>query len=176
VNPFRRNGVLMLAIGWLLIIGIVWWAVDEWGRREANPNRALSAGPAGEVVLQRNRAGHFLADGEVNGRRVTFLLDTGATYIALPAQIARELKLKLGQQITLQTAAGPATGYPTRLDSVRLAGIEMRDMAAVVAEGLDPGQVLLGMNFLKRLEMTQRGEQLVLKPLEQPAVRQRPKD
>ncbi len=91
--------------------------------------------PPGEVVLQRNRAGHFLADGEVNGRRVTFLLDTGATYIALPAQIARELKLKLGPPITLQTAAGPATGYPTRLESVRLAGIEMRDMAAVVAEG-----------------------------------------
>ena len=164
MNTFRRGGVLMLAIGWLLIIGVVWWAVDEWARRDANPNRSLAAGPAGEVVLQRNRAGHFLADGEVNGKHVTFLLDTGATYIAIPAQIARELKLKLGPPITLQTAAGPATGHPTRLESVRVAGIEMRDMGAVVAEGLDPGTVLLGMNFLKRLEMTQRGEQLVLRP------------
>jgi aspartyl protease family protein len=164
VNPFRRGGVLMLAIGWLIIIGIVWWVVDEWSGREANPNRALMVGPAGEVVLQRNRAGHFLADGEVNGRRTTFLLDTGATYIAIPGNIARELKLKLGPPITLQTAAGPATGYPTRLASVSVAGIEMRDMAAVVSEGLEPGTVLLGMNFLKRLEMTQRGEQLVLKP------------
>lgn len=165
MNPFRRGGVLMLAIGWLLIIGIVWWVADEWGRREANPNRALVVQPAGEVVLQRNRAGHFLADGELNGRRVTFLLDTGATYIAIPSRLARELKLNLGPPITLQTAAGAATGYPTRLESVRLAGIEMRDMAAVVADGLEPGQVLLGMNFLKRLEMTQRGEQLVLRPL-----------
>ena len=164
MNPFRRGGVLMLGIGWLLIIGIGWWVVDEWTRREANPNRALTVGPAGEVVLQRNPAGHFLADGEVNGARVTFLLDTGATYIAIPAQVARELKLKLGPPITLQTAAGAATGYPTRLESVRLAGIEMRDMAAVVSEGLEPGVVLLGMNFLKRLEMTQRGEHLVLKP------------
>ena len=160
----------MLAIGWLLIIGVVWLAVDEWTRRDANPNRALTVGPAGEVVLQRNRAGHFLADGEVNGKRVTFLLDTGATYIAIPAPIARELKLKLGAPITLQTAAGPAPGYPTRLESVRVAGIEMRDMAAVVSEGLDPGTVLLGMNFLKRLEITQRGEQLVLRP-PQPAAR-----
>jgi len=160
----------MLAIGWVLIIGIVWWVVEEWGRRDANPNRALTVGPAGEVVLQRNRAGHFLADGEVNGRRVTFLLDTGATYIAIPAQMARELKLKLGPSITLQTAAGPAPGYPTRLESVRVAGMEMRDMGAVVAEGLEPGTVLLGMNFLKRLEMTQRGEQLVLRP-PQPAAR-----
>jgi aspartyl protease family protein len=156
--------MLMLGIGWLLIIGIVWWVVDEWSGREANPNRVLTMGPAGEVVLQRNRAGHFLADGEVNGARVTFLLDTGATYIAIPSQIARELKLKLGPPVTLQTAAGPATGYPTRLESVRLAGIEMRDMAAVVSEGLEPRTVLLGMNFLKRLEITQRGEQLVLRP------------
>lgn len=172
MNPFRRGGVLMLAIGWLLIIGIFWWVVDEWGRREANPNRALTVGPAGEVVLQRNRAGHFLVDGDVNGKRVTFLLDTGATYIAIPGGIARELKLKLGPPITLQTAAGPAPGYPTRLESVSVAGIEMRDMAAVVSEGLEPGTVLLGMNFLKRLEITQKGEQLVLKPLSrQPASR-----
>lgn len=171
MNPFRRDGLLMLAIGWLLIIGIVWWAADEWTKREANPNRALMVGPAGELVLQRNRAGHFLADGEVNGTRVTFLLDTGATYIAIPGEVARQLKLKVGPPITLQTAAGAATGYPTRLESVRLAGIEMRDMGAVVSEGLEPGLVLLGMNFLKRLELTQRGEQLVLRAPAQQAVR-----
>jgi aspartyl protease family protein len=168
MNPFRRGGVLMLTIGWLAIIGMVWWAVAEWESREANPNRALTVGPGGEVVLQRNRAGHFLADGEVNGRKVTFLLDTGATFIAVPGAIARDLGLKLGPPVSLQTAAGPAAGYPTRLESVRVAGIEMRDMAAVVSEGLEPGTVLLGMNFLKRLEMTQKGEQLVLKPPSRP--------
>jgi aspartyl protease family protein len=164
MNPFRRGGMLMLAIGWLLVVGIVWWAIDGWTEREANPNRVLAPGPAGEVVLKRNRAGHFVADGEINGRAVTFLLDTGATQIAIPAPLARELGLTLGPPVTLQTAAGAATGYPTRLASVRLAGIEMRDMAAVVAEGMDAGLVLLGMNFLKRLELTQRGEQLTVKP------------
>lgn len=164
MNPFRRGGMLMLGIGWCLIIGIVWWVFDGWSERQMNPNRTLVTGPAGEVVLQRNRAGHFVADGEINGARVTFLLDTGATQIAIPAVLARELGLKRGPAVALQTAAGAATGYRTQLASVRLAGIEMRDLGAVVAEGMDPGLVLLGMNFLKRLELTQRGEQLILRP------------
>jgi aspartyl protease family protein len=153
----------MLAIGWLIVIGIVFWVFHYWNEQQVNPNRVLVSGPAGEVVLQRNRAGQYLAEGEVNGERVTFLLDTGATQVALSTRLARELGLELGPPVTLQTAAGPAQGYPVRLRSVRLAGIEMRDVAALVTDGLEPGLVLLGMNFLKRLEMTQRGDELILK-------------
>ena len=154
----------MLVIGWLIIIGIVFWVFYEWDERQSNPNRALVAAPGGEIVLQRNRAGHYLADGEVNGRRVTFLLDTGATQVALSTDLARELNLKRGSPVTLSTAAGPVQGYSVRLRSVRLAGIEMKDVGALVSDGLEPERVLLGMNVLKRLEMTQRGDQLILRP------------
>ena len=163
MHPFR--GTLAMGIIWLLVVGAVYVAFQHWSDREAHPNRVLTVAPAGEITLQRNRAGQYVAEGEINGTRVTFLLDTGATHIAIPARLARELKLKLGPPITIQTAAGSAPANATRLDSVRLAGIEMRDMAALVSEGLDPGMVLLGMNFLKRLEITQRGDQLMLKPL-----------
>jgi aspartyl protease family protein len=163
MHPFRAT--LLLAAGWLIIVAVVYWAFQGWTEREMNPNRVLTVAPTGEVVLRRNRAGQFVAEGEVNGHRVTFLFDTGATQIALSAQLARELKLKLGLPVSLQTAAGTVVGYTTRLESVRLAGIEMRDLSALVSEGLDPELVLLGMNFLKRLEMIQRGDQLILKPL-----------
>jgi len=165
----QRGGALMLVIGWLIIIGIVFSVFHDWSERQSNPNRVLVSAPTGEVVLQRNRAGQYVAEGEVNGARVTFLLDTGATQVALSTRLARELGLKLGPSVTLQTAAGPAPGYAVRLDSVRLAAIEMRDVGALVSDGLEPGLVLLGMNFLKRLEMIQRGDQLVLKPMPQPA-------
>jgi aspartyl protease family protein len=160
----QRGGAGMLVIGWLIVIGIVFWVFQYWNEREMNPNRALFSAPSGEIVLQRNHAGQYLAEGEVNGERVTFLLDTGATQVALSTRLARELGLELGARITLQTAAGPAQGYAVRLRSVRLAGIEMRDVAALATDGLEPGLVLLGMNFLKRLEMTQRGEELILRP------------
>jgi aspartyl protease family protein len=136
-----------------------------WLARENNPNPnhlLQQQGQAGPVVLKRNRAGHYVADGEINGERVVFLLDTGATQVALSKPLAQRLGLKLGPAVTVQTAAGPAPGYQTRLDSVRLASIEMRNVTALVSDGLSPDMVLLGMNFLKRLEMIQRGDELIL--------------
>jgi aspartyl protease family protein len=163
-NPHRRGGTVMLTVAWLLIIGGLYWYFSERDARETNPNtaRALKM-QQGDLTLLRNRAGHYLADGEINGRSVTFLLDTGATWVALPLALGRELGLKRGAAVTLQTANGPATGYQTRLDRVRIGPLELTDVAAVMSDGLDADAVLLGMSFLKRVEFTQRDDKLILK-------------
>jgi len=164
MNPFRRSGVTMLAIAWLLIIGGLYWFFSGWVSQQNNPNTARVLNrQRGELTLMPNRAGHYVAEGEINGRHVMFLLDTGATWVALPTSLAHDLKLKRGAAVTLQTANGTAVGYQTRLDSVRLGPIEMHDVAALVADGVAADTVLLGMNFLRRLELTQRGEQLILR-------------
>jgi len=164
MNPFRRSGMTMLAIAWVLIMAGLYWLFGSWEANLSNPNTArVLSQQQGELRLQRNRAGHYVADGDINGRPVTFLLDTGATWVALPAKLARELGLKQGAAVTLQTANGTSVGYQTRLDSVRLGPIAMRDVGALVTDGMDAGTVLLGMNFLKRLEFTQRGGELVLR-------------
>lgn len=163
-NPHRRSGIIMLVIAWMLIFGVAYWYFSGWEQRQFNPNpQARVQLQTGELVLQRNRAGHYVADGEINGAKVTFLLDTGATQVALPLQLARELGLKLGAAITLNTANGSAIGYETRLADVRLGPIELHDVSAVVSDGMDPRTVLLGMSFLRRLEFTQRDEHLILK-------------
>ena len=159
-----RGSTHMIAVGWVLLLGAMVWFFASWSEREANPNRNMVAAAGAEMVLQRARDGHYYADGEINGQRVRFLLDTGATQIALSTKLANALGLSLGQAITMQTAAGPANGYPTRLARVRLGEIEMQDLGAVVAEGMSDDAVLLGMNFLKRLELVQRGDQLTLRP------------
>jgi len=164
MDPNRRSGMMMLGIAWLLIITGLYWFFGSWEANQSNPNTARVLNQQqGELKLARNRAGHYVAEGEINGRHVTFLLDTGATWVALPTGLARELGLKRGAAVTLQTANGPAVGYQTRLDSVRLGPIEMRDVAALVADGMDADTVLLGMNFLKRLEFTQRGGEMILR-------------
>jgi aspartyl protease family protein len=155
----------MLVMGWVLAIGLVYARYSGWAGEQANPNRNLVTSGSSELVLKRNRAGHYVADGEINGTRVTFLVDTGATQIALPLVLARRLNVPLGGAVQVQTAAGPALGYQVRLNSVRLGSIEMRDIGALATEGLDADTVLLGMNFLRRLEMIQRGDQLILRPL-----------
>lgn len=154
----------MLFIAWALIMGGLYWYFSEREAQDNNPNtaRALNA-QTGEVRLLRNRAGHYVAEGEINGRTVTFLLDTGATSVALPLALGRELGLKRGAAITLMTANGSATGYETRLARVKLGAIELNDVAAVMSDGLGSDAVLLGMSFLKRIEFTQRGNELVLR-------------
>lgn len=165
-NPNRRSGTVMLFIAWMLVLGGLYWFFNGWEEKQANPNTARVLNQQqGELTLARNRAGHYVADGEINGRRVTFLLDTGATWVALPGGLARELALKRGAAVTLQTANGSAVGYQTRLDSVRLGPVELRDVAALVSDGMDADTVLLGMSFLKRVEFTQSDGRLIVKPL-----------
>lgn len=168
----RANGnTKMIVVGWLLLLGALIWFAGNWLQRESNSNHYVNivAGAAAELVLQRARDGHYYMAGEINGRPVKFMLDTGATQIALSLQQANSLGLSLGPAITLQTAAGPAAGYPTRLARVSLGGIEMQNLGAVVSEKMSDESVLLGMNFLKRLEMVQRGDQLTLRPMAQGA-------
>src|SRR4051812_14826736 len=152
-NPHSGSGKFMLTVAWLLIMGGLYWYFSEWQAREINPNPAQVIDvQRGELKLARNRAGHYLAEGEISGRRVTFLLDTGATWVALPMSLARELGLKRGAAVTLQTANGPAPGYQTRLASVRIGPLELKDVGAVMSESLDADVVLLGMSFLGRVE------------------------
>jgi aspartyl protease family protein len=163
-NPYSGGGKIMLAIAWVLIMGGLYWYFSDWQAREINPNTASVLNvQRGDLTLARNRAGHYVADGEINGKRVTFLLDTGATWVAVPLALARELGLKRGAAVTLQTANGEAVGYQTRLDRVRLGPLELTDVGAVMSDGLDADVVLLGMSFLKRVEFTQRGDQLILR-------------
>ena len=159
-----RGATQMIVVGWVLLLGAMLWFASDWIERESNPNRNMTvvAGNS-ELALTRARDGHYYADGEINGKPVKFMLDTGATQIALSQRLANELGLALGPALTLQTAAGAATGYPTRLARVRLGAIEMHNLGAVVSEKMADESVLLGMNFLKRLEMVQRGDQLTLR-------------
>jgi aspartyl protease family protein len=161
-----RGGAGTLTLGWLLALALVFWFY-YYGYPELSPfaPRTPEVTATGDVVLERNRAGHFVASGAINGVPVTFLLDTGATQIAIPMELAKELELRLGPPVPVRTAAGPARGYMTRLASVELAAIEVSNLSAIVTEGLQADLVLLGMNFLRRFEMVQRGDELILRAL-----------
>ena len=153
----------MQVIGWLMAIGVVTWIAHDWLDRESNPNRVPGVTATGDVVLKRSRGGHFMAGGTINGESVQFMVDTGATQIALSKGLADRLNLARGAPVELVTAAGPSRGYSTRLASVRIATIEAKDVSAIVADGLPPDVVLLGMSFLRRLEITQRNDELIMR-------------
>ncbi len=113
------------------------------------------------VVLQRQRNGHFTATGEINGHPVEFLVDTGATDVAVSAQLARDIGLEFGPGMTVMTAAGPTEGWMTRLDKVQVGALVLRDVSATIASGLGE-EILLGMSFLKYFSIVQDGNTLVI--------------
>lgn len=165
----KRLGKGMIYIAWLLALGLLTWIFSGWLDTQRNPNRhvksVIEAGtPA--VVLERNRYGHYNANGQINGHEVEFMLDTGATTVSIPATVAKRLRLKRGPAMTVDTANGTVMTYLTRLESVKLGDIELHDVTANINPHTDNKEVLLGMSFLKHLEFTQRGDSLILKRLQ----------
>jgi aspartyl protease family protein len=115
------------------------------------------------VVLAADPRGHFLIDGAVNGGNVRFIVDTGATVVALPGADANRLGIdyRKGRAGLIDTANGPARAWQVPLDTVRVGNIELHNVEAVVVEsGLEVA--LLGMTFLNRVEMQRDGATMTL--------------
>lgn len=159
----------MQAIAWLIfMVLLVFFFNDLLGKRE-NPNQSVATqyhqDGVREVVLQRNRAGHYVASGAINGQPVVFMLDTGATGVAIPASVASRIGIPRGQPFPTRTANGVATSYAAVLDSVSVGDIQLRNVRAGITPGLTSEQVLLGMSFLRHIEFTQRGNTLILRQM-----------
>lgn len=122
-----------------------------------------SGGERQSATLAAGRDGHYVADGAVNGGSVRFLVDTGATVIALPASDANRLGInyRSGQPATIQTASGRTPAYLVRFDTVRVGGIELNNVEGVVIESGLP-MALLGMSFLNRVEIRQEPGRMML--------------
>ncbi len=164
--PGKRAGRVLLVLAWAAGLFLATRFFGDWEQRQANPNTQISSQHGDgyiEVQLAGNGQGHFVADGQINGQAVHFLLDTGATDVAIPERLAGKLDLERGAPVTLSTANGRTQGYRTRLDTLQLGDIQLRDLRALVVPGLEGEQVLLGMSALKQLEFTQRGGTLLLR-------------
>ena len=160
-------GLGMQVLAWMTFLGIGVFYFSDVLEKQYNPNQSLetrhTAEGLAEVVLQRNRQGHYVTSGEINGLPVTFILDTGATGVAVPSAVAQRLGLQPGRAFSTQTANGLSVSYAVNLDRVSVGGIALSEVAASITPGLTTNEVLLGMSFLKHIEFTQRGDQLILR-------------
>lgn len=163
----RRLGLWMVVLMWVLILGLIAVFFQSRMEKQFNPNQAVTSyeneNGVPEVVLDRNRFGHYVVTGMINSDPVTFIVDTGASDISIPAQVARKLGLKAGRQMVYQTANGPAISYATTLDRVAIGNIELRQVRASINPNVAENEVLLGMTFLKHLDFSQQGNRLTLR-------------
>ncbi len=160
-------GIWMVIAMWAIVLWLFTMFFNKWSEHEYNPNQKLAnivtTDGVREIVLERNRWGHYVTAGFINNKPVTFMLDTGATDIAIPLSVAEELQLRRGPAVYFQTANGTAMGYATILDSVAIGHIELHNVRASINPNVRDMEILLGMTFLKHLEFTQRGDTLTLR-------------
>lgn len=163
----KRIGGTMITLAWLLALALLTLVFNDWLEEQHNPNpRPASSGNEqglGEVHLVRNRYGHYVATGHINGHEVEFLLDTGATDVSIPAALARRLALMPGAAVPVHTAGGIIEVYLTTVSQIGLGSILIEDVPAHINPHVRGDAVLLGMSFLKHLEFSQRGNTLSLR-------------
>jgi aspartyl protease family protein len=131
-------------------------AADLFGRvaAELMPSEP-QVGQGGEVIVNRRLSGEFSVAATVNGARVTFLFDTGASMVVLTASDARKAGIDtrgLSFDAPVSTANGTALAAETRLDRVAVGPIVLRGVSALVAKPGVLEESLLGMSFLERLK------------------------
>lgn len=109
--------------------------------------------------------GAYTVQGTINGHSVPMIVDAGANTVALSASQADSIGIRYrdnGEPVMVQTASGIVKGYAVNLPSVRAGSIELRHVAAVVIDGSLPEKALLGMSFLSRLHIQNKGNLMVL--------------
>jgi len=137
-------------------------------RRELGMGQGIAIAGGGTsaqtATLYANNAGHFLGEGYINGSPMKFLVDTGASSIALSGKEARRLGLSYlsGDIGAASTAAGVVKAYRISLNTVKIGSIVMHQVEAMVLEGDSPPVVLLGMSVLNRVQMERDGMVMTL--------------
>ncbi len=134
------------------------------GQSASNSGAKPGASGAGSVTLTADNRGQYFTSGSINGASTRFVVDTGATSVALSSQEAQRLGLdyKKGQRGMTSTANGLAPTYVMKADKVSIGDITLHQVEVSVIEGAGLPITLLGMSFLNRLEMKQDSGQMTL--------------
>lgn len=156
------KNTIFVSLIWLLLAAVIYYLIDSI----QNPNKINRLGSGPETVLKRGLDGHYRAEALINGEKVNVLVDTGATGVAISQRVADQLKLKSLSAIRTNTANGESVGYMVRLNSVKVGGVEAKDVGAMIAPGLD-GDVLLGMSYLGRMDVRLFKNEMTIKQVEE---------
>lgn len=164
--PRETRYLLYFGAFWLVLIGGATWFFGGLMERQRNPNQE----PVTEMLngvqaieLEANRQGHYVANGAINGAEVTFMLDTGATRVAVSDAIAQRAGLEREVRGKARTAAGTVTVWRTTIPELRLGGMRFRNVPATISPSMDDGMALLGMSALGQVDFSQKDGVLTLK-------------
>jgi aspartyl protease family protein len=162
----QKMGKNMMMIAWVIALVLLTYVFGAWEDKQTNPNQSPTSHVAKgvtEVSLLRNRYGHYVTNGSINQQPVTFLVDTGATTVAVPGGLQQSLGLISGSAHYTQTANGTTKAYSTTIYSLRIGDIQLFNVRASIVPNMEGEEILLGMSVLKQIEFSQKGNELLLR-------------
>lgn len=164
-QELAATGKWMIAGVWVLLLVMLTWFGQKWYEKQENPNNSITTivnEGRKAVVLESDRQGHYVASGMLDGVPVTFLLDTGATRISIPAKVAAKLDLPVLGEHLASTANGTVTVSSVLIPSVSLGELRRERVEGHINPHMGGEQVLLGMSFLRHFDLSQRGDLLTV--------------
>ncbi|RTL48135.1 MAG: TIGR02281 family clan AA aspartic protease [Rhodocyclaceae bacterium] len=146
---------------WLAVLAVAYWGFDRY----LAPKAVTTAAPAsGQVDVPRSQDGHYYLKGAINGRPLIFMVDTGASSVAVSADFARAAGLPKGYPLRFSTANGSAEGELVSGQTVEAGGLTVSNIEVSVGIRMEqPDMALLGQSFLRHVEVVQSGDRLVLR-------------
>lgn len=137
-------------------------SVSNWSSQEAKITTPNPAKVQRVLVIKRHANGHYLVEGAINGKALTFLVDTGASVVSLPRNLADQANISCQQQTLLQTANGASNACSGNLTQLKIGDFVLKDVTVMIAPNLD--QPLLGMNVLQQFRIEQDNGEMRLTP------------
>jgi aspartyl protease family protein len=161
-NAGLSRGLKMAPLGiilfWALVMGGLYLAMDHY----LKPKPAVVSAQ-GDLVIPRSRDGHFYALGEINGRPVRFLVDTGASLVTVSHQFARQASISGGQPTVFRTANGELNGSVVSGITVSVGPMTVTGLRLGVGlQGHDDDAALLGQSFLSKFDVVLQKNQMIL--------------
>ncbi len=144
---------------WIAIFSAIYVYLDAWQKPEIVVARADLTG--GEVVIPRSRDGHYYVRGAINGYPVDFMVDTGASIVSISHDIAQRAGLGEGMQANFITASGTVMGKVIPGQTIEAGGIALQGLS--IGVGIHGNIGLLGQNFLRKVDVLQSGDEMVLR-------------
>lgn len=157
----KSQASLFALITFALMLLVFYFYVSNYFEKSNNPNTQIDF-QYKTLRLKIASDGHYRVSGLVNGQAVVFMLDTGATGIALSANLAQQLGLKKMAKTKISTANGVVDAWLTHLNSIVIGGTEIRAISAVIMPNMDD-EILLGMSYLRHFDWQQSNGELILK-------------
>lgn len=148
----------LAVVVWCALLGAAYLVLGD----QLKPKVAQVGAGASEVLIPRSRDGHFYVAGRIGAHPVNFMVDTGASGVAVNPATARRLSLPRGQPVRVQTAGGSTMAEEVAGQQVAIGGIVVPDVRVLVLPQMTT-DALLGQNVLRYLEVRQMDRQMQLR-------------